>query len=76
MAAKWKAIVAHITHTSSALMQQLDSKDKIATRLQPATRAIILLGLSAQRRLSGEARAARRTAQCLGSKGLAIMNFL
>ena len=76
MAAKRKAIGANINHTSSALTQALDSKDKIATRLQPATRVIILFGPLRVASIvaigaCGEARRRR-----LGSKGLAIMNFL
>jgi hypothetical protein len=55
--------------------QELDSKDKIAMRLQPYERKYSFSSLAASRPLTRSSFALARTALVLGLKGLAIMNF-
>jgi hypothetical protein len=57
-------------------MQGLDSKDKIATQLQPVGRKYSRRRLAALRRLPQSTLALIRTTFVLAFKGLAIMNFL
>jgi hypothetical protein len=57
-------------------MQGLDSKDKIATRLQPVERKYSRRRRAALRRLSRSTLALTRTTFVLAFKGLAIMIFL
>jgi hypothetical protein len=61
---------------TSVVLQELDSKDKIATRLQPPARKYSHRPLAALRPPMRPTFALTRSAHVLGFKGLAIMNFL
>jgi hypothetical protein len=60
---------------TSAFMQELDSKDKIAARLQPATRKIFRRRFAASAPLPRSKFAPSRAKPVLALKRLAIMNF-
>jgi hypothetical protein len=64
-----------IEQLTYVFMQRLDSKDKIAMRLQPVERKYSRRRLAALRRLQRSTLALTRTTFVLAFKGLAIMNF-
>jgi len=63
-------------HIRNVFLQELDSKDKIGTQLQPRGREYLLCSPSASQHPSQPIFAAFRSAPFLAFKGLAIMNFL
>jgi hypothetical protein len=65
-----------IEQPEKVFMQGLDSKDKIAMRLQPFERIYSSRRLAALWRLPRPTLALTRSALVLAFKGLAIMNYL
>jgi hypothetical protein len=70
------AKVDKIEQSTYGFMQELDSRDKIATRLQPVGRKYPHRRLAALSRLPRSTFALTRTTLVLAFKSLAIMNFL
>jgi hypothetical protein len=70
------AKAANIKQLIYAFLQGLDSKDKIAMRLQPIGRKYSYRRLAALRRRQRPTFLRMRTTLVLAFKGLAIMNFL
>jgi hypothetical protein len=70
------AKVANIKQLTYVFLQGLDSKDKIAMRLQPIERKYSYHRLAALRRQQRPTFLLMRTTLVLAFKGLAIMNFL
>jgi len=70
------AKVGKFKQFTTAFMQELDSKDKIAAQLQPVARKFFRRPFAVSGRLPRLTFPLTPAAQVLSLKGLAIMNFL